>query len=123
MDLGAFSISLAVRNLRASRAFYQRLGFVSVGGDQNQGWLIMKNGMTVIGLFQGMFKNNVLTFHPGWDYDANPLPSFTDIREIQRVLMAQGISPIRMADPQTTGPEHLILADPDGNHILLDQRV
>lgn len=123
MDLGAFSISLAVRNLRASKAFYQRLGFVSVGGDQNQGWLIMKNGMTVIGLFQGMFKNNVLTFHPGWDYDANPLPSFTDIREIQRVLMAQGISPIRMADPQTTGPEHLILADPDGNHILLDQRV
>jgi len=79
--------------------------------------------MTVIGLFQGMFKNNVLTFHPGWDYDANPLPSFTDIREIQRVLMAQGIKPIRMADPQTTGPEHLILADPDGNHILLDQRV
>jgi len=123
MDLGAFSISLAVRNLRASKAFYQRLGFVSVGGDQNQGWLIMKNGMTVIGLFQGMFKNNVLTFHPGWDYDANPLPSFTDIREIQRVLMAQGIKPIRMADPQTTGPEHLILADPDGNHILLDQRV
>jgi len=123
MELGAFSVSLAVKDLQASKVFYQRLGFVTMGGNQTQGWLIMKNGSTVIGLFEGMFKKNILTFNPGWDSNAQPLAQFTDIRDIQRALLAQGITPIRAADPNSTGREHILLEDPDGNQILLDQHV
>lgn len=121
MELGAFSVSLAVKDLAVSRAFYEALGFSTLGGDAAQGWLILKNGSTVIGLFQGMFEKNILTFNPGWDQAAQPLPAFTDVREIQRALEAQGVAITTRADPDTTGPAHFILSDPDGNVIMLDQ--
>jgi catechol 2,3-dioxygenase-like lactoylglutathione lyase family enzyme len=121
MDLGAFSISLAVKDIAASRAFYEKFGFVTTGGDQAQGWLILRNGQHIIGLFQGMFEKNMLTFNPGWDQDARPLPAFTDIRELQRQLKAQGVQLKSEADEGTTGPASLIAIDPDGNPILLDQ--
>ena len=123
MELGAFSVSLAVKDLDASRAFYERLGFGSMGGDPAQGWLILKNGSTVIGLFQGMFDKNILTFNPGWDQSANPLPTFTDVREVQRALDAAGVALTTRADPASTGPAHIVLSDPDGNVIMLDQHV
>lgn len=123
MDLGAFSVSLAVKDIEASRSFYEKLGFTVMGGDQSQGWLILKNGSTVIGLFQGMFENNILTFNPGWDQDAQPLASFTDVREVQKSLEAQGVSITTRADPGGSGPAHIVLADPDGNVIMLDQHV
>jgi catechol 2,3-dioxygenase-like lactoylglutathione lyase family enzyme len=123
MDLGAFSISLAVKDLEASRAFYQKLGFTAFAGDASQNWLIMKNGDHVIGLFQGMFDRNILTFNPGWDSNALKLASFTDIRELQRQLRAQGVQFQQQADESTTGPASLIVVDPDGNPILLDQHV
>lgn len=123
MELGAFSVSLAVKDIEASRVFYEKLGFSSLGGDQSQGWLILKNGSTVIGLFQGMFEKNILTFNPGWDQSANPLASFTDVREVQKSLDAQGVSIETRADPGGTGPAHIILSDPDGNVIMLDQHV
>lgn len=123
MDLGAFSVSLAVKDIEASRSFYEKLGFTVMGGDQSQGWLILKNGSTVIGLFQGMFENNILTFNPGWDQDAQPLASFTDVREVQKSLEAQGVSITTRADPDGSGPAHIVLADPDGNVIMLDQHV
>ena len=123
MELGAFSVSLAVKDLQASRAFYEKLGFSAMGGDAAQGWLILKNGSTVIGLFQGMFEKNILTFNPGWDQAAQPLASFTDVREIQASLDAGGVDITTRADPDTTGPAHIILSDPDSNVVMLDQHV
>ena len=123
MELGAFSVSLAVKDLQASRAFYEKLGFSAMGGDAAQGWLILKNGSTVIGLFQGMFEKNILTFNPGWDQAAQPLASFTDVRQIQASLDAEGVDITTRADPDTTGPAHIILCDPDGNVVMLDQHV
>ena len=123
MNLGAFSISLAVKDVAASRAFYERFGFTVFGGDQAQNWLILKNGDTVIGLFQGMFERNSLTFNPGWDSDARPLESFTDVRELQRQLKAQGVQLVAEADETTTGPAYFMAIDPDGNPILFDQHV
>jgi catechol 2,3-dioxygenase-like lactoylglutathione lyase family enzyme len=123
MELGAFSVSLAVKDIEASRLFYEKLGFSIFGGDQSQNWLILKNGGHVIGLFQGMFENNLLTFNPGWNQDAQPLAAFTDIRELQRQLKGQGISMISEADETTTGPASFMIADPDGNTILVDQHV
>ncbi len=123
MDLGAFSISLAVKDIAASRAFYEKLGFEVFGGDQTQRWLIIKNGTTLVGLFEGMFEKNMLTFNPGWDSEARALPSFTDVRQIQARLKAQGVALEQEADPATTGPAHLVVTDPDGNPILIDQHV
>jgi predicted enzyme related to lactoylglutathione lyase len=123
MELGAFSISLAVKDLGASRAFYEKFGFRVFGGDASQNWLIMKNGDTVIGLFQGMFEKNILTFNPGWDQNAQQLAAFTDIRELQRQLKAQGVQLVQEADESTTGPASFIAVDPDGNPVLVDQHV
>ncbi len=123
MELGAFSVSLAVKDIEASKVFYERLGFTHFGGDQSQNWLILKNGDHVIGLFQGMFENNLLTFNPGWTQDAQPVAGFTDIRELQRQLKGQGVSMISEADEATTGPASFMIADPDGNTILVDQHV
>ena len=121
--LGAFSVSLAVKDLQASRAFYEKLGFKVVGGQAEQNWLILRNGIVTIGLFQGMFERNILTFNPGWDYAAQPLDQFTDVREIQRGLKAQGIEPTTAADETSSGPASLMVVDPDGNTILIDQHV
>ncbi len=118
MELGAFSISLAVKDIRASKAFYEKFGFEDFGGDISQNWLIMKNGDTVIGLFQGMFEKNILTFNPGWDSNAQKLDTFTDVRELQRQLKAQGVELMSEADENTTGPASFIAVDPDGNPIL-----
>jgi len=123
MELGAFSVSLAVKDIEASRAFYQKFGFEVFAGDAAQNWLILKNGAHVIGLFQGMFERNILTFNPGWDSDARKLASFTDVRELQRRLKAQGVELQREADENTTGPASLVAVDPDGNPILVDQHV
>ena len=123
MNLGAFSISLAVKDLQASKAFYEKFGFRVFAGDASQNWLIMKNGDRVIGLFQGMFERNIMTFNPGWDSNAQPLPEFTDIRELQRHLRAQGVQFEQAADESTTGPGSFVTADPDGNPILFDQHV
>lgn len=123
MQLGNFSVSLAVKDIAASRAFYEMLGFAVWGGNQEQNWLILKNGSTVIGLFQGLFKDNILTFNPGWDGDAKELPTFTDVRELQRQLKAQGVALASEADEATSGPASFMLADPDGNQILIDQHV
>ena len=123
MELGAFSVSLAVKDLSVSRDFYAKLGFAEFAGDAEQNWLIMRNGDTVIGLFQGMFDRNILTFNPGWDSSAQPLESFADIREIQRSLRAQGLALTSEADEGTTGPASFMLLDPDGNPILIDQHV
>lgn len=123
MELGAFSVSLAVKDIEASRAFYETLGFRQFGGDASQGWLILKNGAHVIGLFQGMFEKNMLTFNPGWDQDAQPVAGFTDVRELQRRLKAKGVSLLQEADESTTGPASLVVIDPDGNPILLDQHI
>jgi catechol 2,3-dioxygenase-like lactoylglutathione lyase family enzyme len=123
MDLGAFSVSLSVRDLAASQAFYETLGFTPFGGDASQNWLIMKNGAHVIGLFQGMFEGNMLTFNPGWDQDAQPLESFTDVRQVQGVLKAAGVPLIQEADEAGVGPASIVLVDPDGNTILIDQHV
>jgi lactoylglutathione lyase len=123
MELGAFSVSLAVKDLGASTAFYEKLGFSVFAGDAAQHWLIMKNGGTVIGLFQGMFERNMLTFNPGWDQDAGPLASFTDVRELQRQLRSKGVELAQEADEGTTGPGSFVVVDPDGNPILIDQHV
>lgn len=124
MKLGAFSISLAVKDIAASRAFYEKLGFTVFGGNQDQRWLIMKNDTTLIGLFQGMFEKNLLTFNPGWDSDGQALASFTDIREIQQNLKASGVTLVAEVDAsRLQGPAHLTLEDPDGNQILIDQHV
>lgn len=123
MELGAFSISLAVKDIAASKAFYEKLGFSAFHGDMAQNWLIMKNGDHVIGLFQGMFERNILTFNPGWDSNAQTLDTFTDVRDLQRQLKAQGMEFATEADEDTTGPASFIIIDPDGNPILLDQHV
>lgn len=123
MQLGAFSISLAVKDIHASRAFYEKLGFRDFAGNVAQRWLIMRNGSTVIGLFQGMFEKNALTFNPGWDQDAQPLSSFTDVRDLQKQLKAAGVPLLQEADESTTGPASFFLLDPDGNPILVDQHV
>jgi len=123
MELGAFSISLAVKDIKASKTFYERLGLEVFQGDISQNWLIMKNGECVIGLFQGMFEKNILTFNPGWDNDAQNLDSFTDVRELQRQLKAQGVEFTSEADESTTGPASFMVLDPDGNPILVDQHV
>jgi catechol 2,3-dioxygenase-like lactoylglutathione lyase family enzyme len=123
MRLGNFSISLAVKDLKASRAFYEKLGFKTFGGDAAQGWLILQNDTATIGLFQGMFEKNLLTFNPGWDRSAKALKDFDDIRDIQKALKAKGIAPVTAADEASTGPASLVIADPDGNQILLDQHV
>lgn len=123
MELGAFSISLAVKDLPASRAFYERLGFTAAGGDPTQNWLILRNGEHVIGLFQGMFPRNILTFNPGWSQQATPVDTFLDVREIQRRLEASGLALDMRADPGSTGPASLMLTDPDGNPVLIDQHV
>jgi len=123
MHLGAFSISLAVKDLAASREFYEGLGFATLGGDAEQGWLILKSGDTVLGLFQGMFEKNMLTFNPGWDQNAEKLQSFADIRDIQKDLKAKGFSFESEADETTTGPASFIVVDPDGNPVLVDQHV
>jgi catechol 2,3-dioxygenase-like lactoylglutathione lyase family enzyme len=121
MELGAFSISLAVSDIAASKAFYEKLGFSVFGGNQEQHWLIMKNGETLVGLFQGMFDKNLLTFNPGWDSNAQPLPTFTDVRELQRQLKAQGVTFASEADESTSGPASFVVVDPDGNPVLVDQ--
>jgi predicted lactoylglutathione lyase len=123
MELGAFSISLAVKDIETSRRFYEKLGFSIFMGDQSQNWLIMKNGDHVIGLFQGMFEKNILTFNPGWNSDAQPVSEFTDVRELQRQLKVAGVSMISEADENSTGPASFMLVDPDGNTILVDQHV
>jgi catechol 2,3-dioxygenase-like lactoylglutathione lyase family enzyme len=123
MELGNFSISLAVRDLAASRAFYEKFGFKIFLGDASQNWLIMKNGDHVIGLFQGMFERNILTFNPGWDRNAQKLAAFTDVRELQRQLKARGVLFQQEADESTTGPASFIAVDPDGNPVLVDQHV
>ncbi|MEO8193796.1 MAG: VOC family protein [Gemmatimonadales bacterium] len=123
MELGNFSISLAVKDIQASRQFYEKLGFTSFGGDASQNWLILKNGDHNIGLFQGMFDKNILTFNPGWDSNAQTLPTFTDVRELQRQLKAQGVQFATEADETTTGPGSFIVVDPDGNPVLVDQHV
>ena len=123
MNLGAFSVSLAVKDIGASKAFYEKLGFVVFGGDAAQNWLIMRNGKCVIGLFQGMFERNILTFNPGWDQNAQALDSYTDVRELQRQLKAQGVELANEADEDSSGPASFVTVDPDGNPILVDQHV
>lgn len=123
MQLGAFSISLAVKDIKASKAFYEKFGFKPFMGEESKKWLIMKNGDHVIGLFQGMFEKNIMTFNPGWDSNAKKLDSFTDVRELQRQLKAQGVTFATEADETTTGPASFVAVDPDGNPILVDQHV
>ena len=123
MKLGAFSISLAVKDIEVSKQFYQKFGFTVFGGNQAQKWLILKNGDHIIGLFQGMFEKNIMTFNPGWDSNAKKLPAFTDVRELQRHLKAQGVKLSTEADEKTTGPASFTVTDPDGNQLLFDQHV
>lgn len=123
MELGAFSVSLAVKDIHASKAFYETLGFSEFGGDITQNWLILKNGTTVIGLFQGMFERNSLTFNPGWDQEAQTLDSFTDVRELQHKLKEQGVEVLADVDENSTGPASFMVVDPDGNPVLIDQHV
>ena len=123
MELGAFSVSLAVRDIHVSKAFYENFGFEVVGGDVPQNWLILRNGTCTIGLFQGMFERNTLTFNPGWDAQGQPLPVYTDVRELQRRLKAQGVSLATEAEEGSEGPASFMAFDPDGNPILVDQHV
>lgn len=123
MELGAFSVSLAVKDIEASKLFYEKLGFSVFAGDQAQNWLIMRNGDHTIGLFQGMFQGNILTFNPGWNQEAHPLPEFSDIRKLQQAFKERGIEVISEADKSATGPASFMIADPDGNVILFDQHV
>ena len=123
MQLGNFSLSLAVKDLDASRTFYEKLGFTNFGGDPARHWLILKNGDLVIGLFQGMFERNIMTFNPGWDGNARTLAEFTDVRELQRQLRMRGVKFASEADESTTGPASFLVVDPDGNPILFDQHV
>ncbi len=123
MQLGAFSVSLAVKDLALSKDFYEELGFQQIGGDVAQNWLVLRNGAAKIGLFQGMFEDNILTFNPGWTQDKTPLDDFEDVREIQARLKAAGVELIAEADPESDGVAHVMLQDPDGNQILIDQCV
>ena len=121
MDLGAFSISLAVKDLTASRTFYEALGFEAIGGDPEQNWLVLRNGEATIGLFHGMFEKNLLTFNPGWSGMGEHPDEYMDVREIQRRLEAAGLELTTRADEDSTGPAHITLVDPDGNPVLIDQ--
>lgn len=121
MELGAFSVSLTVKDLATSRAFYEKLGFSFKGGVPEQGWVVLKNGSAVIGLFQGMFDKNILTFNPGWDQNAQPVDDFTDVRDIQKQLQKDGVALQRPADTSGSGPDYIVLEDPDGNQIMIDQ--
>lgn len=123
MQLGAFSVSLAVKDLAASRAFYEKLGFTQKGGDPAHNWIVLRNGDATIGLFQGMFERNILTFNPGWDRDAQKLPEFTDVRELQSRLEEQGVEFATRAEADSTGPASFVIVDPDGNPVLVDQHV
>lgn len=123
MQLGTFSLSLAVKDLERSRQFYEKLGFTSFGGDPARNWVILKNGDLVLGLFQGMFERNIMTFNPGWDGNARTLGEFTDVRELQRQLRMRGVKLVQEADESTTGPASFLIVDPDGNPILFDQHV
>ena len=123
MELGAFSVSLSVKDLAASREFYEKLGFQPVGGDPDENWQILRNGNVTIGLFHGMFEGNILTFNPGWDSQARPVDDFTDVRELQRRLKAQGLEMTAEADESGSGPASFVVVDPDGNAILVDQHV
>ncbi len=123
MKLGAFSISLNVKDLATSKQFYENLGFSVFGGGMEKNYLIMKNGNALVGLFQGMFQGNILTFNPGWDENAQTLESYNDVREIQRALKSKNITPVSEADETTSGPASIVLVDPDGNAILIDQHV
>ncbi len=123
MELGNFSVSLAVKDLAVSRGFYETLGFAAIGGEASQGWLIMKSPSCTIGLFQGMFENNILTFNPGWNAEGQPLDSFTDVRDIQKRLKAAGVALESEADENGSGPASCVVVDPDGNPILIDQHV
>jgi catechol 2,3-dioxygenase-like lactoylglutathione lyase family enzyme len=123
MELGNFSVSLAVKDIAASKAFYQKLGFAKIGGDQANGWLILRNGETKVGLFQGMFPTNILTFNPGWDDRAQPLAEFVDVRDIQARLEGDGVKLTTRADAGSVGPASITMTDPDGNVILIDQHV
>ena len=123
MRLGNFSVSLAVKDLGASRAFYEKLGFRAIGGNPAQNWLILQNESSTIGLFKGMFDRNILTFNPGWDRSGAALADFDDVRDIQQLLRSRGVAPASAADESTTGPASLTLVDPDGNLILVDQHV
>lgn len=123
MEFGNFSVSLNVKDIGISKAFYEKLGFQVFGGDIAQNWLIMKNGDYAIGLFHGMFEKNIMTFNPGWDSNASPLDVFTDVRDLQREIKAQGITMESEADESSTGPASFMVIDPDGNPILFDQHV
>ncbi len=123
MQFGNFSVSLTVKDIKASQEFYEKLDFVPIGGNISQKWLIMQNGTTTIGLFQGMFEKNLLTFNPGWNHKSETLPEFQDVRELQAMLKERGIVPATEADPATTGPASFVIVDPDGNPILVDQHV
>jgi catechol 2,3-dioxygenase-like lactoylglutathione lyase family enzyme len=123
MRLGNFSVSLAVKDIGASRAFYEKLGFKMVSGDQSKNWVVLQNETARIGLFQGMFPRNTLTFNPGWDGNKATLPDFEDVRDLQKTFKARGLTPAPAADESTTGPAYLMLTDPDGNPILIDQHV
>ena len=123
LPLGAFSASLTVKDLAASQAFYEKLGFTQTGGAKEQKWVVLRSGTTTIGLFQGMFDKNIMTFNPGWNSDAKPLESFTDVRELQRSFEAAGLKLTLRADEASTGPAYFTLADPDGNQLLFDQHV
>jgi len=123
MELGAFSVSLSVKDIHASKSFYEKLGFQVFAGDIDENWLIMKNGDHIIGLFKGMFDKNILTFNPGWDQNGNPLASFADVRELQRILKDKGVKFESEADENSVGPASFIVVDPDGNPILIDQHV
>jgi lactoylglutathione lyase len=123
MELGAFSVSLSVKDLAASREFYEKLGFQPVGGDPDENWQILRNGNVTIGLFHGMFEGNILTFNPGWDSQARPVDDFTDVRELQRQLKVQGLEMTAEADESGSGPASFVVVDPDGNAILVDQHL
>lgn len=123
VQLGNFSVSLTVKDIAASRAFYEKLGFRVRGGNQDQKWLVLQNGTATIGIFQGMFEKNSLTFNPGWDNNAKPLAEFTDVREIQRILKERGLTLDVSADENSTGTAYIVLHDPDGNPVLIDQHV
>ena len=123
MELGAFSVSLAVQDLEVSRAFYEKLGFQVVAGEPSENWLILRNGSCTIGIFQGMFEKNILTFNPGWDSQGQNLEIYTEVRDLQRQLKAEGLQLEVEADESSTGPASFVLTDPDGNPILVDQHV
>jgi len=123
MELGNFSVSLAVKDIKASKAFYEKLDFKVVGGNLDQNWIVLQNGSARIGLFQGMFDKNILTFNPGWTTDKQTLPDFMDVRELQRTLKARGLTLATEADETTDGPAHFTVTDPDGNSLLVDQHV